>query len=54
MTKDKIVWFNTRQEPVAYVNGQPVTPRNKSNPHGNLDIGGKVENMDKLEVGDIS
>ena len=54
MTKDKIVWFNTRQEPVAYVNGQPVTPRNKCNPHGNLDIGGKVENMDKLEVGDIS
>ena len=35
---------------MVYVNGQPVTPRNKTNPHGNLDIGGKVEHMDELEV----
>ena len=47
---DKLIWFNMRQEPVAYVNGQPVTPRDKTNPHGNLDIGGKVEQMDQLEV----
>ena len=50
ISDDTLVWFNTRQEPVAYVNGQPVTPRDKTNPHGNLDIGGKVEQMDQLEV----
>ena len=50
ISDDCLVWFNTRQEPVAYVNGQPVTPRDKTNPHGNLDIGGKVEEMDQLEV----
>lgn len=49
ISKEKLVWFNTRQEPVAYINGQPVTPRNKKNPHWNLAIGGEVTNMDKLE-----
>ena len=47
---DKLVWFNMRQEPVAYVGGQPVTPRKTPNPHDNIEIPGKVEDMDALEV----
>lgn len=49
VTKDKLIWFNMRQEPVAYVGGQPVTPRKSPNPHDNLEIPGKVEDMEKLE-----
>merc|ERR1712142_925849 len=33
----------------AYVGGQPVTPRKSPNPHDNLEIPGKVEDMEKLE-----
>ena len=47
---DKLIWFNMRQEPVAYVGGQPVTPRKTPNPHDNIEIPGKVEDMDALEV----
>ena len=47
---DKLIWFNMRQEPVAYVGGQPVTPRKTPNPHDNIEISGKVEDMDALEV----
>ena len=50
LSKDKCIWFNMRQEPVAYVGGQPVTPRKSVNPHDNIEIPGKVEDMDKLEV----
>ena len=50
VSKDKCIWFNMRQEPVAYIGGQPVTPRKSVNPHDNLEIPGKVEDMDKLEV----
>jgi len=46
---DKLIWFNMRQEPVAYVGGQPVTPRKTPNPHDNIEIPGKVEDMDALE-----
>jgi len=49
LSKDKCIWFNMRQEPVAYVAGQPVTPRKSVNPHDNIEIPGKVEDMDKLE-----
>merc|ERR1711910_157355 len=49
VSKDKCIWFNMRQEPVAYVGGQPVTPRKSVNPHDNIEIPGKVEDMDKLE-----
>jgi len=49
VSKDKCIWFNMRQEPVAYVGGQPVTPRKSVNPHDNMEIPGKVEDMDKLE-----
>ena len=50
VSKDKCIWFNMRQEPVAYVGGQPVTPRKSVNPHDNIEIPGKVDDMDKLEV----
>merc|ERR1711994_327900 len=49
VSKDKCIWFNMRQEPVAYVGGQPVTPRKSVNPHDNIEIPGKVDDMDKLE-----
>jgi len=47
--ENKVIWFNMRQEPVAYVGGQPVTPRMTKNPHNNIDIPGKVSDMDALE-----
>jgi len=47
--KEKTIWFNMRQEPVAYVGGQPVTPRKTLNPHDNIEIPGKVADMDALE-----
>jgi len=47
--KEKTVWFNMRQEPVAYVAGQPVTPRKTINPHDNIEIPGKIPDMDALE-----
>ena len=50
VSKDKLIWFNMRQEPVAYVGGQPVTPRKTPNPHDNIEIPGNVEDMEKLEV----
>merc|ERR1719232_1986569 len=49
VSKDKLIWFNMRQEPVAYVGGQPVTPRKSPNPHDNIEIPGNVEDMEKLE-----
>merc|ERR1712110_857058 len=49
VSKDKCIWFNMRQEPVAYVGGQPVTPRKTVNPHDNMEIPGKVDDMDNLE-----
>merc|ERR1712223_1371592 len=49
VSQDKCIWFNMRQEPVAYVGGQPVTPRKTVNPHDNMEIPGKVDDMDKLE-----
>merc|ERR1712142_1378043 len=49
IAKEKTIWFNMRQEPVAYVGGQPVTPRKTLNPHDNIEIPGKVADMDALE-----
>jgi len=49
VAKEKTIWFNMRQEPVAYVAGQPVTPRKSVNPHDNIEIPGKVDDMDALE-----
>ena len=54
MPQETILWFNMRQEPVAYIAGQPVTPRKSINPHGNLEIGGGVSDMEALEVSLLS
>merc|ERR1712240_284146 len=37
--KEKTIWFNCRQEPVAYIGGQSVTPRAAKNPHENIECG---------------
>ena len=52
VSKDKLIWFNMRQEPVVYVGGQSVTARKTAAPHDNLEVPGKAEDMDKLEVSD--
>merc|ERR1712130_796579 len=44
--KEKTIWFNCRQEPVAYVNGVSVTARSKKNPHANIESNDCLE--DKL------
>jgi len=44
------VWFNMRQEPVAYVKGMPCTPRKTTSPHDNIEIPGKTADMDALEL----
>merc|ERR1712227_526848 len=49
VSKDKLIWFNMRQEPVVYVGGQSVTARKTAAPHDNLEVPGKAEDMDKLE-----
>lgn len=38
VAKDKTIWFNCRQEPVAYVGGHSVTPRQVATPHANLEV----------------
>jgi len=43
MGKEKTIWFNCRQEPVAYVNGISITPRNKVNPHANIESSECIE-----------
>lgn len=41
--KEKTIWFNCRQEPVAYVNGISITPRSKVNPHANIESSECIE-----------
>jgi len=41
--KEKTIWFNCRQEPVAYVGGHSVTARSKKNPHVNIESGECLE-----------
>lgn len=41
--KEKTIWFNCRQEPVAYVGGHSVTPRKTVNPHSNIESGECLE-----------
>merc|ERR1711892_504456 len=54
LSKDKIIWFNLRQEPVAYIGGLPVAPRLAEEPHGNVEVhkdAGFAENpMDREDV----
>jgi len=41
--KEKTIWFNCRQEPVAYVGGHSVTARKSVNPHVNIESGECLE-----------
>merc|ERR1712179_437063 len=54
LAKEKIIWFNLRQEPVAYIDGLPVAPRLTEQPHGNVEVhkdAGFAENpMDREDV----
>ena len=48
LTKDKLIWFNLRQEPVAYIGGLPVAPRAEDSPHVNIEV--QEQEVDALEV----
>merc|ERR1712002_5153 len=47
--KEKIIWFNLRQEPVAYIDGLPVAPRLTEQPHVNVEVSGSSADMDAME-----
>jgi len=57
LNKDqKLVWFNMRQEPVAYIQGRPVAPRLPEEPHVNIEVKPEagVEAMEKKLLEEIS
>jgi len=47
-SKEKVIWFNMRQEPVAYIGGLPVALRTPEEPHINIEVVDKE--MDAMEV----
>merc|ERR1739844_245893 len=49
LAKEKIIWFNLRQEPVAYIDGLPVAPRLTEQPHINVEVSGSSADMDAME-----
>ena len=51
LSKGKVIWFNLRQEPVAYIGGLPVAPRKTENPHINVEVSGSAADVDAMEVG---
>jgi len=46
----KTIWYNMRQEPVIYCNGEPYAPRHPDRMHDNINIDDSVEAMNKLEL----
>eukprot|EP00092_Neocalanus_flemingeri_P018879 GFUD01020446.1.p1 GENE.GFUD01020446.1~~GFUD01020446.1.p1 ORF type:complete len:476 (+),score=137.66 GFUD01020446.1:161-1588(+) len=50
LSKEKIIWFNLRQEPVAYIGGLPVAPRLEDKPHSNVEVPGSSADVDAMEV----
>jgi len=57
LSKEKAIWFNMRQEPVAYVGGLPVNPRKTVDPHVNIEsancLEGKlVSTLDERKTGE--
>ena len=48
--KEKVVWFNMRQEPVAYIAGLPVALRAADAPHTNVELAAADKDVDALEV----
>merc|ERR1712002_1430223 len=49
LAKEKVIWFNLRQEPVAYIDGLPVAPRLTEQPHVNVEVSGSSADVDALE-----
>merc|ERR1712168_571150 len=49
LAKEKIIWFNLRQEPVVYIDGLPVAPRLTEQPHVNVEVSGSSADMDAME-----
>ena len=46
----KVKWYNMRQEPVIYINGQPYASRDPDNRHINIEIeDGDPEMLDNLQ-----
>ena len=50
LAKEKIIWFNLRQEPVAYIGGLPVAPRLPDRPHLNIEVTGSPSEVEEIEV----
>merc|ERR1712020_312097 len=48
--KEKLIWFNMRQEPVAYIGGLPVALRAADAPHTNVELAAADKDVDALEV----
>ena len=48
--KEKLVWFNMRQEPVAYIGALPVALRAADAPHTNIELAAADQDVDALEV----
>jgi len=46
---EKFIWFNVRKEPVIYINGAPISPRDPKELHKNIDATGSVDQLDYLE-----
>merc|ERR1711872_9705 len=49
LSKEKIIWFNLRQEAVAYIGGLPVAPRLTDQPHVNVEVSGSSAEVDAME-----
>ena len=43
----QVIWFNMRQEPVAYIGGLPVALRQPEEPHTNVEV---EKDMDAMEA----
>ena len=46
---EKMVWFNVRKEPVVYINGSPLSPRDPAELHKNLNLQASVDQTNYLE-----
>jgi len=49
LPKVKTIWFNMRQEPVIYINGQSCAPRKKDDLHYNISVSLKPEELNDFE-----
>eukprot|EP00835_Amoeboradix_gromovi_P005034 NODE_437_length_8620_cov_0.295857.p1 type:complete len:1033 gc:universal NODE_437_length_8620_cov_0.295857:8421-5323(-) len=50
LLKERILWVNTREEPLVYINGQPYLLRNEWEPHRKLKYSGiNTKRLEQLE-----